>query len=541
MSSHISLQPMSQDQIKRVQGSEESRPGLPPELLQDISRRLQFICLLMAAYSLLSGVTNFAAAAHPLSFGAGIAARIGVSLAVYSVARRGGLSALRLIDLGLAYEVFLAAVLALTSVPSTWSTGVRSPLLWSVVHVLVMIYPVVVPSLTGRALAAAILSSATVPMALALYAATGVVPAPGTAGFVRLLVQSAIAVGIAVGISRLLYRLGEQLTQARALGSYHLREKVGAGGMGEVWKATHQFLARPAAVKLVRRDQTGEADEQGMTAVLQRFEREAQATAALQSPHTVSVYDFGIARDGTFYYVMELLEGLDLATLIRQNGPQPPERVVHILRQACHSLFEAHERGLVHRDIKPANIFLCRYATDLDFVKVLDFGLARNLDTSTRPELQVTQMSMIAGTPGFIAPEAAAGMGGIDGRADIYGLGCVAYWLLSGQEVFGGSTPMSVLVAHLRETPPPLSTRATQPIPAGLDAIILACLEKDPAQRPQTAHELSTMLAELGIESQWTPERAARWWAENHGQAAPSAPSREFSEAATRKLEVPGK
>jgi hypothetical protein len=540
MSSHISLQPMSQDEIKRVQVSEESRPGLPPELLQDISRRLQFICLLMAAYSLLSGVTNFAAAAHPLSFSAGSAARIGVSLAVYFVVRRGGLSALRLIDLGLAYEVFLAAVLALTSVPSTWSTGVRSPLLWSVVHVLVMIYPVVVPSLTGRALAAAILSSATVPLALALYAATGVVPAPGAAAFVRLLAQSAIAVGIAVGISRLLYRLGEQLTQARALGSYHLREKVGAGGMGEVWKATHQFLARPAAVKLVRRDQTGEANEQGMTAVLQRFEREAQATAALQSPHTVSVYDFGIARDGTFYYVMELLEGIDLATLIRQNGAQPPERVVHILRQVCHSLFEAHERGLVHRDIKPANIFLCRYATDLDFVKVLDFGLAKNLGNSPRPELQVTQMGMIAGTPGFIAPEAAAGMDGVDGRADIYGLGCVAYWLLSGQEVFGGPTPMSVLVAHLKETPSSLSTRATQPIPAGLDAIIMACLEKDPARRPQTAHELSTMLAGLGIESQWTRERAERWWAEYHGATAPSAPSSEFSEAATRRLEVPG-
>jgi serine/threonine-protein kinase len=541
MSSHISLQPMSQDQIKRVQGSERSRPGLPPELLQDISRRLQFICLLMAAYSLLSAATNFAASANPLTFSIGIAVRVGMSLAVYLVARRGNLSALRLIDLGLGYEVFLAAALALTTVSTTWGTGARSTLLWSTVHVLVMIYPVVVPSLTGRALTAAILSSATVPAALVLYVATGVVPNPGTAAFLRLLAQSVIAVGIAVGVSRLLYRLGEQLTQARALGSYHLSEKVGAGGMGEVWKATHQFLARPAAVKLVRRDQTGESDEQGMTAVLQRFEREAQATAALQSPHTVSVYDFGIARDGTFYYVMELLEGLDLATLIRRDGPQPPERVVHILRQACHSLFEAHERGLIHRDIKPANIFLCRYATDLDFVKVLDFGLAKNLGNPSRAEFQVTQMSMIAGTPGFIAPEAAAGVGGIDGRADLYALGCVAYWLLSGQEVFDGPTPMSVLVAHLKEAPDRLSTRATQPIPAGLDAIIMACLEKDPVKRPQTAHELSTMLAGLGIESQWTPERAALWWADYHGKTAPSAPTMDLSEAATRRLEVQGK
>ncbi|HKV73137.1 MAG TPA: serine/threonine-protein kinase, partial [Gemmatimonadales bacterium] len=366
-----------------------------------------------------------------------------------------------------------------------------------------------------------------------------VVPDPGAAAYIRLLVQTACAIGIAVGVSRILYRMGEQLARARAMGSYHLVELLGRGGMGEVWKATHQFLARPAAVKLVRRDQLGEANEQGATEVLQRFVREAQATAALQSPHSVSVYDFGIARDGTFYYVMELLDGLDLNALVRRDGPQPPERVVYILRQACRSLAEAHERGLIHRDIKPPNLFLCRYATEPDFLKVLDFGLAKNMDTSSRGEMQVTMVGMVAGTPGFIAPEAAAAVAEIDGRADLYALACVAYWLLSGEEVFGGSSPMSILVAHMRDDPSPLSSRAAQPIPAGLERVIMDCLEKDPARRPQTARELSARLAALDLERLWTPARAEAWWAGYQAGRAPKAPADDVTTAPTRKVVTP--
>ncbi|HUL68930.1 MAG TPA: serine/threonine-protein kinase [Gemmatimonadales bacterium] len=534
--SHISLQPMSKADIERVRTKERSHPGLPPELLQDIARRLQFVCGMMVVYGFVSLVANYGAATHKASFLGGIAARIGLSVAVYLMVRLARLSPDRLISLGLAYEVFVALSIALTSVPSTWMTGTRSTLLWSSAHLLVVIYPVIVPSITRRALVAAILSAATVPGAVLFYAKLGVIPTPESASFLRLLIQSAVAVAIAVGISRLLYRMGEDLNRARAMGNYHLGDKLGAGGMGEVWRATHKFLARPAAIKLVRRDDVGESEEVAATTMLQRFEREAQATAQLQSPHTVNVYDFGITQDGTFYYVMELLDGLDLASLVERDGPQPPERVVSILRQACQSLFEAHERGLIHRDIKPANIFLCRYATEVDFVKVLDFGLAKNVDTSENPEFQVTRVGMIAGTPGFIAPEAAAGMGKIDGRADLYALGCVAYWLLSGQEVFDGPTPMSVLVAHMKETPPPLTPRSPQRIPKDLEQIIMDCLEKDPAKRPRTAEVLSQRLAFLGIETTWTRERAAEWWARFIPAPAASRVSREASEAPTERV-----
>jgi len=534
----ITLQPLSQDEIKRARVPEKSHPGLPPELLQDISRRLQFICVLMVGYALLSLATNFRAVAAHGFWLTGIGVRLVVSLAVYLVARGGRLSPLGLINLGLGFEVFITATLALSSVPSTWATGVRSPLLWSTVHLLVMIYPVVVPSLTGRALVAAIASSATVPAALALYVYLGVVPPPGAAAFGRLLVQSTIAIAIAVGISRLLYRMGEELNKARTMGSYHLGERLGAGGMGEVWSATHRFLARPAAVKLVRREELGAGDEVAATTTLQRFEREAQATAALQSPHTIDVYDFGISRDGTFYYVMELLNGLDLASLVDRHGAQPPERVVHILRQVCESLYEAHQRGLIHRDIKPANIFLCRYATEVDFVKVLDFGLVRNVDTSERPELQVTRVGVVAGTPGFMAPEAVAGLGIVDGRADLYSLGCVAYWLLSGKEVFRGPTTMSVLMAHLKETPPPLSSVASQTIPEGLEQIIHRCLEKDPARRPASALLLSRQLAQLNVEPLWSEDRAATWWAEYRPPMRGSQPNRELSEAPTERVRL---
>jgi len=536
VTSHISLQPMSKADIERVRTGERSHPGLPPELLEDIARRLQFVCGLMVIYGFVSLATNYGAATHKASVVGGIVARIGLSVAVYLVVRLAKLSPDRLINLGLVYEVLIALTIAFTSVPSTWNTGLRSTLLWSSAHLLVVIYPVVVPSITRRALIAAILSAATVPGAVLLDAKLGIIPPPESGAFLRLLIQSAVAVSIAVAVSRLLYRMGEDLNRAKAMGNYHLGEKLGAGGMGEVWRATHKFLARPAAIKLVRRDEVGESEEVAATTMLQRFEREAQATAQLQSPHTVNVYDFGITRDGTFYYVMELLDGLDLASLVERDGPQPPERVVSILRQACQSLFEAHERGLIHRDIKPANIFLCRYATEVDFVKVLDFGLAKNVDTSERPEFQVTRVGMIAGTPGFIAPEAAAGMGKIDGRADLYALGCVAYWLLSGQEVFEGPTPMSVLVSHMKETPPPLTQRSPQPIPRDLEQIVMDCLEKDPARRPRTAEVLSQRLAFLGLEATWTRERAAAWWAQIIPAPAASPISREASEAPTERV-----
>jgi serine/threonine protein kinase len=233
--------------------------------------------------------------------------------------------------------------------------------------------------------------------------------------------------------------------------------------------------------------------------------------ARLRSPHTVELFDFGMAADGAFYYVMELLDGLDADSLLRRFGPTPPERAIYLLRQVCHSLSEAQSCGLVHRDIKPANIFLCRYGEEYDFVKVLDFGIVGAVRDHADPSLVHTRENAVRGTPAFIAPEQAMGTV-LDGRADIYATGCVAYWLLTGQFVFTAETPMGLLLQHAQTPPRPPSARTDRPIPPALDDLVLSCLAKDPAKRPQSARELSLRLAEVEGASDWTQDRARDWW-----------------------------
>jgi serine/threonine-protein kinase len=301
-----------------------------------------------------------------------------------------------------------------------------------------------------------------------------------------------------------------RLKQARAIGSYELVEKIGEGGMGEVWRAKHRLLVRPAAIKLIRRDVLG-TSQGGDTEVVRRFEREAQETAALRSVHTIAVYDFGITEDGDFYYVMELLDGISLERFVQAYGPMEPARVVYVLRQVCHSLAEAHARGLVHRDIKPANIFVCRLGPDDDFVKVLDFGLVKH----AAPAAMATRLTLpgvAAGTPAFMAPEIALAQPGIDGRADLYALACVAYYLLTGQFVFAGDTPLAAALAHVNDQPRPLSARSPFHIPAPLEAVILQCLAKDPAERPASAADLANRLAEAVPQGAWSAEAAHAWW-----------------------------
>ena len=279
--------------------------------------------------------------------------------------------------------------------------------------------------------------------------------------------------------------------------------------MGEVWRARHRLLARPAAIKLIRPPAASSII--GSEAV-SRFEREAQAIASLRSPHTVELFDFGIADDGTFYYVMELLDGLDAERIVKKFGPMPAERVIHVIRQVCHSLSEAESISLVHRDIKPANIVLCRYGEDYDFVKVLDFGIVKAIHepataggATTVPAL--TAEHVVRGTPAFIAPEQVLGGLRVDHRADIYATGCLTYWLLTGQLVFTGDTPMEFLIQHTQATPQPPSARTELPIPKELDAIVLACLAKNPSDRPQTARELARRLEAVPVSCEWTAGR----------------------------------
>ncbi len=313
--------------------------------------------------------------------------------------------------------------------------------------------------------------------------------------------------------ARVVYKLGADVGRAREMGSYRLIDRIGRGGMGEVWKAEHRMLARAAAIKLIRPEALG-GDADTRQIALARFEREAQATASLRSPHTIELYDFGISDTGTFFYVMELLDGYDAQVLVKRFGPLPAERAVHLLTQVCDSLSEAHAAGLVHRDIKPSNIHVCRYGRKFDFVKVLDFGMVKlRHDVGDREAMaQLTVANVIAGTPAFMAPEQVLGDAASDGRTDLYAVGCVAFWLLTGQTVFQGATVMDMLTQHARDEPPPPSQCSELPIPPALDEVILQCLAKRPEDRPQSADKLAQALQVAGDARAWTEAQGREWW-----------------------------
>jgi serine/threonine protein kinase len=321
--------------------------------------------------------------------------------------------------------------------------------------------------------------------------------------------------------------LSEYVRQQRAedIGSYSLESLLGQGGMGEVWRAKHKMLAREAAIKLIRPEvlqaSTGRQEE----LLRKRFEREAQVTASLRSPHTVALYDFGATKDGAFYYAMELLEGVDLQSLVDRFGPMEQSRVIHILSQACRSLEEAHRAGLVHRDIKPKNILLCKMGLEYDFTKILDFGLVKTIRPSGDEESLLTVDGVTTGTPAYIPPEIALGNRAIDGRADLYSLGCVAYFLLSGRMVFDEATPTAYAIAHAQKAPMPLSQRSELPISPELEAIVMQLLEKEPSSRIQTARELARRLRALRDVPQWCPDKAADWWAINMPELQPAVPA----------------
>jgi serine/threonine-protein kinase len=336
---------------------------------------------------------------------------------------------------------------------------------------------------------------------------------------------SVLGTTLATIVSRVLYGLRQQVAEASELGQYLLEERIGGGGMGEVWRARHRLLIRPAAIKLIRR-RAQDAMSEDPELLVRRFEREARATAALTSPHTVQLYDFGVAEDGRLYYVMELLDGLDLDTLVRQHGPLPAERVVHLLRQACSALQDAHGNGLVHRDIKPANVVVSRAGTTFDFVKVLDFGLVKvdGARVADKNAINLTAEDSWSGTPGYMAPEVVLGAGDTDHRVDLYALGCVAYWLLTGKMVFEGETAIQVMLQHAQAEPTRPSQRVDRPIPAALEDLVMQCLEKDPARRPAGAQDVSGRLEAVPLASVWTAERAEQWWATHWPRARDARP-----------------
>jgi serine/threonine-protein kinase len=378
---------------------------------------------------------------------------------------------------------------------------------WSPVGVWILLFGALVPLRPITVLGWSSLAALMDPFAL-LVEHAGL--APVSSGERLLLSLSPFCAAlIAFATSGVIYGLTERIEKARKFGAYRLVERLGKGGMAEVWRADHRMLARPAAVKLIRPAMLANYGEKESARLLRLFEREVQTTAALRSPHTIQVYDFGVARDGTFYYVMELLDGFDLQTLVERFGKQPPERVVYVLRQVCHSLHEAHARHFVHRDMKPGNIYVCRYGADLDFAKVLDFGLV--LDRRPTAEELDERRGQI-GTPAIMAPEQVRFDAPVDQRTDVYAIGCVAYWLLTGERVFEAESRHDMLVMHAHQRPVPPSRRGHKDVPEPLEQLVMACLNKNPNKRPQSAFELSEGLAALGLQEAWTVARRQQWW-----------------------------
>ena len=317
---------------------------------------------------------------------------------------------------------------------------------------------------------------------------------------------------IATLASHVTFGLRREVKEARRFGQYTLIEKVGEGGMGAVYRANHAMLKRPTAIKLLRADQAG-------TDRVRRFEREVQLTSQLTHQNTISIFDYGRTPDGIFYYAMEYLDGLNLEELVRMDGPQPAARVAHILRQVASSLAEAHEIGLVHRDVKPSNVILVpARAGAHDVAKVVDFGLVKELDT----DAGLTREGRLAGTPHYLAPEALTSPGQISAQSDLYALGCVGYFLLTGQRVFEGRSIIDVCSQHLSTPPIPPAERLGAPVTAGLSNVVMTCLEKAPERRPASAVELVAMLDDAGDAAAWTADDARAWWTHRrHERAVP--------------------
>jgi serine/threonine-protein kinase len=439
------------------------------------------------------------------------------SLLLFAYTRTPNRDPQRVLNVGLAYMVLTALALGLTvhSGPIVRTQSVLPQISW--IGAVILMSAAIVPSSRTKTFFAGLVAASMNPIAMLWARAQGTWDFGPATNALLMHYPDYLLVGVAVVISHVVTTLGRRVAKAREMGSYQLGELLGRGGMGEVYKASHRMLARPAAIKLIRPEMLGGSDPAVAARAIARFRREAEAAAHLRSAHTVEIYDFGVTEDQTLYLVMEFLEGMDLESLVRQHGPMPAPRVVHVLRQSCESLEEAHARGLVHRDIKPANIHLGRVGCREDFVKVLDFGLVKSAEGGSQQSLASIE-GVIMGTPAYMAPEMALG-DRVDARADLYALGCVAYYLLTGEQLFTGDTVLKLITQHLHASPVPPSLRTELPIPAALERLVLACLAKNPDERPQTARQLAQSLDAIDGMT-WSEDDATRWWREHHPSQA---------------------
>ena len=387
--------------------------------------------------------------------------------------------------------------------------GLTMPISWRPDELILLIMNVVllgraafIPSEPRRTTWITVASVAAIPvMAFQLFRSNTNPETPMIAIVIQTVLWATFTVILGTIISNITFHLRRSIVRARRLGQYELLEKIGEGGMGVVYRAEHEMLRRPTAIKLLAPHAMGEQN-------LRRFEREAQLTARLTNPHTVSVYDFGRTPEGAFYYVMEFLDGIDLERLVREGGPLPPGRAVHVLLQVCEALAEAHGVGLVHRDIKPANILLSEIGGISDFAKVVDFGLVKDVTAS---DARLTRDDVFAGTPQYLAPETIENGMSSDPRSDLYALGAVAYYLVTGTPVFEGRI-VEVIQSHLNRVPDPPSARLGRRLPEKLERVVLDCLEKDPSRRPESARALADRLVACDDVEPWRSDEAQRWW-----------------------------
>jgi eukaryotic-like serine/threonine-protein kinase len=516
--------------------------AMPHDVLADAVRRLRLACAVWIALLVTAVAVNHLIVpwlhlpSHQVVPWPPIADALAIvciffSALVYWYAARTVWRPDTLAKLGIAHEVVLAFAIG---VINQWEPNVLAGRL-SWICALILLYPTIVPASPRKILVGSLLAASMDPVGLLVAHLRGVeLPALGVLVWAYL--PNYICAGLAVIPAYVLARLSRQVSRAREMGSYRLGDLIGEGGMGQVWHAHHRLLARPAAIKLIRPEGVSRDDPSAAKLALQRFRREAEAAASLRSPHTIQLYDFGVTDDGRFYLVMELLDGLDLESLVRRFGPLPPARVIHLLRQACHSLAEAHAAGLVHRDIKPANLHVCKLGLEYDFLKVLDFGLVKHDTRSASAQTMVTGSELAAGTPAYMPPEVLSAEP-IDGRLDLYALGCVGYFLLTGMLVFEADTALQMIGQHLRVAPVPPSLRSGRPMPEELERLILACLAKDPSDRPATAQAFDHDLAAIDLVP-WCSGEARAWWETNLGASvAPSAVV--FSNPGTTRVEVP--
>jgi serine/threonine-protein kinase len=467
----------------------------------------------LALVSVLSRLGGRSVAYNPLREGGPFHLGIGlISGALWLIARKGRRSGpvLHGLDIVVTIVILTGLTLGAASTADPVAGGYMALLCF---YTVMLARAIVVPSTARRTLLLGIVSGISVVAIVVVHGAMrseGAVSAAASA-----ICWTASAIALATVASLTIFRLRREAQQARVLGQYTLEAKIGEGGMGEVWQASHVLLKRPTAVKLLPPSRTGEA-------AIRRFEREVKLTARLRHPSTVAIYDYGRTRDGVFYYAMELLEGVDLELLVTQHGPQPPGRVVHVLSQVCGALAEAHGLGLVHRDIKPANVLLLPKHGEPELAKVVDFGLVKDLQDPRGAQAGLTAANTITGTPLYMAPEAIQKPDSIDAASDLYALGAVGWFLLVGRPVFEGVNIIEVCSKHLHEPPARPSEALRSPIATDLEDAILSCLEKKQTRRPRDARELRRRLQACSVAGEWTEEQAAQWWQDHERLSAPT-------------------